>query len=613
MPDAPTPTPTTADLLDGRYRLLGKIAAGGSATVHLAQDEVLDRRVAVKILQTDLQRDPVLLDRFRREALAAARVHHPHVVTLFDVAADGSYLVLEYVEGMSLRDVLHLRGRLRPGEALSLLGPAAAGVSAAHAAGLVHRDVKPENVLLASDGTVKIGDFGLARFAASASTTLGDDRFAGTPRYTAPEAVRGESLDARTDVYALGIVLYECLTGRPPFEGDTAYSTAMMHTTSRVPRPSALLPQLSRAVDEVVVRATDPDPRGRYRDAGEFARALADAVPDGPVAVDLRDGHTDTVILPVDVRDTVVTSREADADAGPRPRRRRWPWLALFLLLLAGGGWLTYDRVVAPLTAIPAVGGASVDAATAALEEAGFTPAVVDEPVPSRDVPAGQVVGTDPADSARRGATVGVLVSAGPRQLQIPAVAGQDEAQAIARLDDAGFEATVEHVFHEQVPAGLVVETDPAVGQTVDETTPVIVYVSQGREPIELPTDLVGMPESDAVQALRALDLEPVVTERVDHDAIPAGAVVSYEPASGPVYRGDQVQLVVSNGPPAFPMPNVVGMTEADAVAALQGQGLQVAVQYVESEDRSGIVHAQDPDPDRQVRAGDRVTLFVWR
>lgn len=610
MPDSPTPT--TADVLDGRYRLLGKIAAGGSATVHLAQDEVLDRRVAVKILQTDLQRDPVLLDRFRREALAAAKVHHPHVVTLFDVAGDGSYLVLEYVEGMSLRDVLNLRGRLRPGEALSLLGPAAAGVSAAHAAGLVHRDVKPENVLLATDGTVKIGDFGLARFAASASTTLGDDRFAGTPRYTAPEAVRGESLDARTDVYALGIVLYECLTGRPPFEGDTAYSTAMMHTTSRVPRPSALLPHLSRDVDEVVVRATDPDPQGRYRDAGEFARALADAVPDGPVAVDLRDGHTDTVILPVDVRDTVVTSRQADPEPGPRPRRRRWPWVALLILLLAGGGWLTYDRVVAPLTAIPAVGGASVEAAAAALEEAGFTPAVVDEPVPSRDVPAGQVVGTDPADAARRGATVGILVSAGPRQLQIPAVAGQDEAQALARLDDAGFEATVQHVFHEQVPAGLVIETDPAVGQTVDETTPVTVFVSQGRQPIEIP-DLVRMPEDEALRVLRELGLEGVVAARVDSDEVPAGAVVSYEPATGPAYKGDQIQLTVSNGPPAFAMPNVVGMSEGDAVATLQGAGLEVIVEYVESEDRSGIVHAQDPDPDREVRAGDRVTLFVWK
>lgn len=610
MPDSPTPT--TADVLDGRYRLLGKIAAGGSATVHLAQDEVLDRRVAVKILQTDLQRDPVLLDRFRREALAAAKVHHPHVVTLFDVAADGSYLVLEYVEGMSLRDVLNLRGRLRPGEALSLLGPAAAGVSAAHAAGLVHRDVKPENVLLATDGTVKIGDFGLARFAASASTTLGDDRFAGTPRYTAPEAVRGESLDARTDVYALGIVLYECLTGRPPFEGDTAYSTAMMHTTSRVPKPSALLPQLSRAVDEVVVRATDPDPQRRYRDAGEFARALADAVPDGPVAVDLRDGHTDTVILPVDVRDTVVTSRQGDAEPESRPRRRRWPWVALLLLLLAGGGWLAYDRAVAPITAIPAVGGTSVEAATAALEEAGFTPVVVDEPVPSRDVPAGQVVGTDPADAARRGATVALLVSAGPRQLQIPAVAGQDEGQARARLKEAGFEATVEHVFHEQVPAGLVIETDPAVGQTVDETTPVTIFVSQGRQPIEIP-DLVRMPEAEALGVLRELGLEGVVAARVDSDDIPAGAVVSYEPATGPAYLGDQIQLTVSNGPPAFAMPNVVGMTEADAVAALQGAGLEVVVEYVESEDRSGIVHAQDPDPDRQVRAGDRVTLFVWK
>lgn len=609
MPDSPTPT--TADILDGRYRLLGQIAAGGSATVHLAQDEVLDRRVAIKVLQQDLASDPVLLDRFRREALAAAKVHHPHVVTLFDVAPDGGYLVMEYVEGMSLRDVLNLRGRLRPGEALSLLGPAAAGVSATHAAGLVHRDVKPENVLLASDGTVKIGDFGLARFAASASTTLGDDRFAGTPRYTAPEAVRGQPLDARTDVYALGIVLYECLTGRPPFDGETAYSTAMMHTSSRVPKPSALLPQLSRAVDNVVVRATDPDPTRRYADAAEFAEALAAAVPDGPVAVDLRDGRTDTVILPVDGRDTVVTNRPPVDEPAPK-RRRRWPWLALLLALLVTAGWLTYDRLVAPMTAIPTVTGAAVDAASAALEEAGFTPATGDEAIPSRDVPAGQVVGTDPPDAARRGATVVLLVSAGPRQVQVPAVAGQDEAQAVARVEDEGLDVNVEHVFHEQVPAGLVIESDPAVGQTIDETTPVTLYVSQGREPITIPDGIVGMSEAEAMSMLRSLDLDPIVAERIDSGDVPAGAVVSYEPASGPVYRGDQIQLVVSNGPPAFPMPNVVGMSETDAVAALEGAGLEVVVEYVESEDRSGVVHAQDPDPDREVRPGDRVTLFVW-
>ena len=267
-------TETSTDtVLDGRYRLLAQLAVGGTSTVHLAHDMTLDRTVAIKVLHPHLANDPTFLDRFRREANAVASVAHPHVVTLHDVAVDGGYLVMEHVDGPSLRDVLRLRGRLRPAEVLSLLGPVAAGVAAAHDAGLVHRDVKPENVLLGSDGQVKVGDFGLARAAAGASVTFGPDQFAGSPHYTPPEAVRGESLDARSDVYALGIMLYECLTGRPPFEADTPFATAMLHTSSRVPPPSQQASGIGAALDRVVMTATDPDPAARYDDASAFALA----------------------------------------------------------------------------------------------------------------------------------------------------------------------------------------------------------------------------------------------------------------------------------------------------------------------------------------------------
>jgi eukaryotic-like serine/threonine-protein kinase len=287
VPESPRTTSDAPDLVGGRYALRGEIGRGGMATVHRARDEVLQREVAVKLLHAHLAGDDTFLDRFRREARAAAAVHHPNVVTVHDwgETADGAYLVLQLVEGCSLREVLRRRRRLTPGETLAVLGPAGDGLGAAHVAGLVHRDVKPENVLLATEGGVLITDFGLARAAASATSTFGADVLMGTPHYLSPEAVRNEPLSPPADVYALGVVLFECLTGRPPHEGDSPFATAVAHTSRRVPAPSEIEPSVDEAVDEVVLRATAPDPRERYPDGAAFAAALRAAVPSGPQPV----------------------------------------------------------------------------------------------------------------------------------------------------------------------------------------------------------------------------------------------------------------------------------------------------------------------------------------
>ncbi|MDQ3931235.1 MAG: protein kinase, partial [Actinomycetota bacterium] len=235
----------TATLLGDRYRLLREIARGGMATVFQAIDEVLERDVAMKLLHRHLAADPVFLDRFLREARAAAALSHPNVVSVYDWGEDDdggqAYLVMEFVNGPSLRDLLRSRGRLMPAEAAAVLAPAAAGIAAAHARGLVHRDVKPENILVSSDGAVKVTDFGLARAAAATTQTFAPGAIVGSPHYLAPESVRDERLDARADVYALGVVLYECLVGRPPFEAETPVATALRHTTEAVPPPSALI------------------------------------------------------------------------------------------------------------------------------------------------------------------------------------------------------------------------------------------------------------------------------------------------------------------------------------------------------------------------------------
>lgn len=615
------PETTAASVLDDRYRLLAQLAVGSTSTVHLAEDIVLDRTVAVKILHPHLAEDPAVVDRFRREALAAASLSHPHVVTMFDVARDGAYLVMEHVDGPSLRDVLRLRGRMRPREVLALLGPVSAGLSAAHAAGLVHRDVKPENMLMGADGRVRIGDFGLARSVASASTTFGPDMFAGSPGYASPEAVRGDVLDARSDVYALGVVLYECLTGTQPFRADTPFATAMMHTTHRVPAPSDHTSGIPRAVDEVVRRATAPDPDDRYEDAAAFSAALQEALPEGPVAVDLRDGSRDTVVIPVDAAATVVTGRRGTPSRRRRLAavlRRRWLASAVVLaLVLAGGGWLVWDQVLAPVTDVPTgLVGAQPAAAEAALTEAGFTVATADQRRFSLDVPEGRVVAVQPDDHARQGTTVLLVLSAGPRQVEVPQVVGASGEEAVAELEAAGFAPSVERTFSEDVEAGRVVTTRPGPGEQVDEGSAVTVVVSQGRQPIEVPS-VVGVPEGDARRQLEDLGLQPEVVGSDFSDDVPEGAILtqSHGPQDGPLFRGDTVELTVSDGPKPFELPDVREFPEQQAVDRLEGLGLVVQVRYVDAlfGIGAGRVGQQSPSAGTMVVKGDTVELVVLR
>lgn len=643
------PETSATTVLDSRYRLLAQLAVGGTSTVHLATDTVLDRTVAVKILHPHLAQDAAVVDRFRREALAAASLTHPHVVTMFDVARDGSYLVMEHVDGPSLRDVLRLRGRLPAQEALSLVGPVAAGLSAAHAAGLVHRDVKPENVLLGSDGRVKIGDFGLAREAASASTTYGPDVFAGSPQYASPEAVRGDTLDARSDVYALGVVLYECLTGRPPFEADTPFTTAMLHTTERVPAPSAAVDDVPADLDEVVRRATDPDPDARYPDAAAFSRALHDAVPAGPVPMNLRDGSGGTMVIPVDATDTVVTGAPAtparatpsghtgtstsidtptDTPTTPPRRsrtrrfgavlRRRW-WAVLLALLLVGtaGAWLTWDQAIAPVTEVPQdLVGMPVDQARQELTDAGFVPETAEDRRFSLEYERDQVMEVTPSDTARRGDVVTLVLSAGPRQVEIPPVVGEPRQAAVQMLEQADLQSEVRRVFHEEVADGQVVSASPAPGKTVDEASTVELVVSKGRRPIDVP-GVVGMSQDQATATLDEAGLNATVARTTYHDEVPAGAVISQDPGpdGGPLYSGDTVELVISDGPEPFELPDVRGEKEDKAVERLEKLGLQVQVTYQDTffGFGRGLVGDQSPDPGTMMVPGDTVRLVVGR
>lgn len=602
------------------------------ATVHLAVDEVLQREVAVKLLHPFLVGDDVALDRFRREARAAAQVEHAAVVRVHDWGVDEAqpYLVMECVRGRTLRDVLRTRGRLTPGETLALLGPAAAGLAAAHASGLVHRDVTPGNLLVDRDGATKVSDFGLARTAASAVATRAE--VVGSPHYLAPEAVRGEPLDARADVYALGCVLVECLTGKPPFTAENPVAVAARHTTERVPLPSTRVSGTSAALDRVVRIATDPDPQARYADAEAFALALSAAVPEGPEAIDLRDGPEGTVVPAEHATRSLhelggTTTVVGARDGTPRTGRRlvlRTLRLLLVLALLAGGVYVAFDRFVAPVTAVPSVVGDQASQARSTLEGAGFRVAIADEPVTDPTVPEGAVVSQSTTGEARRlVTTVELVLSLGPATAELPNLEGMSPTEVEAALTalDLDLEVTRAEAFDDNVPEGQVLAVTDGEGRalgegtTLQERDAVTITVSAGPAPVDVP-EVVGQAEADALAALSELGLEGSVSERRFDDGAPEGTVIAVEPSQGTTLRrGDAVALVVSDGPEPVEVPDVTGQQEGEAVARLERLGLQVDVRDVPTLNpfRSGRVDSQDPGPGTTLRRGDTVLLFVWR
>ncbi|WP_165403958.1 Stk1 family PASTA domain-containing Ser/Thr kinase [Egicoccus halophilus] len=655
----------------GRYLLRGELGRGGMATVHRAVDEVLEREVAVKLLHAHLATDPAFLDRFRREARSAAALAHPNVVAVHDWGEtdDGAYLVLQLIEGPSLREVLRRRGRLSPSQALGVLAPAAAGLGSAHRAGLVHRDVKPENLLLSGDGQVHVTDFGLARAAASATSTFGADVLVGSPHYLSPEAVRGRPLDPRADVYALGVVLFECLTGRPPHEGDSPFATAVAHTSQRVPPPSTLVPGIPPELDGLVVAATAHEPDERPEDATVFARELALAVPGGmePLALDGLLGDTvvpsrpaargSTVALAPGDPTTVVSGRpgppappgstgtrriddrdvdvaastrthlddvgdesaddvDQGVDDGPGGRSRGWLVLLVVLALLAAsaaGGYLVWDRVLAPVTPIPVVVGEAHGAAVADLEQAGFDVRVAQDRPNDLEVPADHVLDQDRDGDARRGATITLVLSGGPRQVTVPDVVGDTRELAEQRLADAGLRPQTTEAHDEQVAAGLVVRTDPAAAEVLDETSAVTLTVSLGPEPIDVP-DVRGLDEGAAAAELDGAELGMAITGRV-HDVSAPGTVVQQDPLDTTAHRGDTVDVVVSLGPAPVEVPDVRNMLVDEATIVLEELGLSVEVDRrggFGSWLRPNRVFEQDPGPASDLLPGETVILYAY-
>ncbi|WP_406133909.1 Stk1 family PASTA domain-containing Ser/Thr kinase [Streptomyces zaomyceticus] len=596
--------PLVGRLLDGRYRVDARIAVGGMATVYRAVDTRLDRVLALKVMHPALATDAAFVERFIREAKSVARLSHPNVVGVFDQGAEGAYvyLAMEYVAGCTLRDVLRERGALAPRAALDILEPVLAALGAAHRAGFVHRDMKPENVLIGDDGRVKVADFGLVRAVGSATATTGS--VLGTVSYLAPEQIEHGTADTRADVYACGVVLYEMLTGGKPHSGDTPAQVLYQHLNTDVPAPSATVPGLAPELDGLVAAATARNPEVRPHDAVALLALLRearaglgdeqlDAVPPQALSETPRDtaeDRTSVIARPVpaeaDAGQVLHTNRLPAPEAPPSGRRgfRRRPpngplALVVGVLLALGLGAGVWYINSGQFTRVPAVLGQTEAAATKRVTDAGLEVGTTKRAF-SDVYERGTVMASDPAPGERlRGnGTVTLTLSRGPEIVKVPNLKNKPLAEAERALEEEGLAAgVITTAFSDTVAQGSVISSDPEPGTERAPDSAVALVVSKG-SPIDVP-DVTGETVADATAALQEAGLEVVVApERIDSPE-DAGSVAAQSLAQGSrAAEGDTITLTVSKGPKLVEVPDVTGETTDDARTALEEAGFEVEV-----------------------------------
>jgi serine/threonine protein kinase/beta-lactam-binding protein with PASTA domain len=664
-----TSDPQLGRLVDGRYEIVARVARGGMATVYRARDRRLDREVAVKIMHPHLA-DGVdgasFVSRFRREARASARLSHPGVVSVFDQGVDGdtSYLTMEYVPGHNLRADLH-RGPLTVGRALDVAGQVLAALAAAHRVGLVHRDVKPENVLISDDGPVKVADFGLAR-AVTEVTSTATGTILGTVAYLAPEVITSGGCTPATDVYAVGVLLHEMLTGSLPYPGETPVQVAFRHVHEDLPPPSATVSWLPGEIDDLVSTYTARTAELRPAHAGAALAALravragldddvldraagtsahpdqtsagspvddADspsaASPDGPDDASPQDSADAVDEIPAaffsevsptshDTEHLVTAPTQAldESEVPRRPTRRRRvvAWVCVTVVLLGGGfgGWWWFTDGPGAWTTVPAgIVGQTADDAEATLDASELGSKVTD--TYHDDVPVGEVVSSDPepGDAVRRDGVVTLVVSLGVEMLTVPEeLVGLDQAEAISALRAAGFDAPrVDTTFDDGVPTGEVMDVSLSEGSVQRHDADVVLTVSDGPAPVRVP-QVVGRSKAEAEQDLAVAGLEVEYAEEEHSTDVEKGHVLAQDPEEGTdAHRTDTVTLTLSAGPRDVPVPDVVGMSEKEATDELTEAGFAVEVnRYL-----GGLLDTvRFQDAEGEAPEGSTVTLTVW-
>lgn len=618
------PSRTLAD----RYELLGHIARGGMADVYEARDTLLGRRVAVKVLHSQFSSDEAFVKRFRREAQAAANLSHPNIVGIYDWGQEGStyFIVMELVEGRSLRDILRDEGPLMPRRAIEISAEAAAALSVAHRSGLVHRDIKPGNMLLTADGTVKVTDFGIARAWDDSSELTKTGAVIGTATYFSPEQAQGSQADERSDIYALGVVMYEMLTGRPPFSGESPVAVAYQHVSSLAAQPSLDNPDVPTDLDAIVMRAIEKDPEARYQTADDLRHALLLYLRgEAPAVVPAAEAPT-RMMQPTAVPPATSTPDEIYRQMAPQEvAKSQLPFIiTTFALVVAlGVGIFLLLRALAPgapdqtLIAIPDVAGMTQAEALLELQQLGFN--VIPEPNASETVEEGRVIGTKPpaGDEAEDGSFIIVYVSLGAEAFPVPPVVGQDLVRATELIEKAGLVlGAVEQIPDDEAPSGQVIAQDPPAGEDAAPGTAVDLVVSTGLEEFPIPNDLVGRSEGDVGFILGNLGLTVVFDTEFSADIL-KGFVVRTDPGIGvTVNKGDTVTVYVSDGPEPVAVPNVIGSTQDQARSALEALGLavRVAATTIEvSPDQDGLVAEQLPAAGTEVEPGSTISITMGR
>jgi eukaryotic-like serine/threonine-protein kinase len=623
-------------VFDGRYQIVRKLGAGGMADVYLAEDQELGRQVAIKILNDRHAADDSFIERFRREAKNAAGLSHPNIVSIYDRGeAEGTYYIaMEFLDGRSLKELIVGRGPAPVKIAIDYARQILAALGAAHRQGIVHRDIKPHNVLVGGEGRLKVTDFGIARSGASQMTEVGS--IIGTAQYLSPEQARGAPVDQTSDLYSVGVVLYEMLTGQVPFTGDTPLEIAMKHL-SEVPKPpSELRPEVTHDLDSVVLRALAKDPGERYQSAEEMDADLARVAEGLPVDPETEEAATAVLsgsgVMAAAPTSVIARPGEPTRPAPPGrtppagyygyegpPRRRRpvWPWVLSVLLLAAAAGaaWFAYTKIQDQLNAnkpvsVPLAEGLREPLAVNKIRDANLFPRVTREF--SDTIEKGVVISQSPdaGEKIQKNGNVDLTVSKGKETVSVPSVTGKSQADAVSTLTNAGL---VARVF--QVPSSKPVDTvtgqDPLPGKTVVKGSKVRINVSSGPAEVTVPS-VVGLPFDQASAALQNEGFA-VGRKNVESDQ-PADTVVDQSP-SGSANPGSTITLSVSKGPKTSAVPDVTSQDEQSARDSITSAGFTVRVrdQDVTDPGLEGIVLDQAPGGGTQAKQGSIVTITVGR
>jgi serine/threonine-protein kinase len=610
-------------VIDGRYRLLERIGSGGMADVWCAEDTHLGRRVAIKVLHHRFAQDREFVERFRREAEAAASLQHPNVVNVFDRGElDGTfYIAMQYLEGESLKDMI--QDGIEVDQAVGITRQILDASRFAHAHGVIHRDLKPHNVIVGADGRATVTDFGIARAGSSEITQTGS--IMGTVAYLSPEQAQGHEVSATSDLYSVGVILYEMLTGRVPFQADTPVAVALKQVAETPRLPSALNTSVPPALDAVVMRSLAKDPNQRFQSAQEFTSALDEAVasPATPGTFALANQPPTRALAQTPSEQTAVRGPEPPValpgevppvdGAGPPSEqgwsRRRWIIIGVLVALLAG---LVAWALTRPDTVtVPPVIGQQVSAATQILEERGLDTDIRTVP---NDARRDTVLEQDPTAGARvdEGSSVILTVSGGPGTAEIPSVRGLTERDATRKLQRAGFEVEVAQQFSDSVAKGRAVGTDPSQGTEIKGGSLITLLISKGTNKVEVP-NVVGLDESQARSVIRDADLVPEV-ERDAGSSAPEGEVTEQDPQAGDrVKKGSTVTIFVSEG--LVTVPDVEGRTQSSATRILRQAGFNVDPenQPTSNPDNDGRVLNQSPNGGARRPRGSTVTIFIGR